>query len=182
MAGEFFSIQNDDNKNYRGIVTECNEVLKEWNITNVTAYTKKQWSRFMKQKISFRNKDELIITSQGYKKINTEDYKDGPLDMKQYIKDLNLASARIIFRRNCRLLQSVQLNFKSDPRYKSGNYLCIQCLALVHEVRHQDSQEALLGECEANSDLRQKYNLRDIQQEADFYKDILERRNQLGEG
>ena len=63
-----------------------------------------------------------------------------------------------------------------------GNYICIQCLALVPEVRHQDSQEALLGECEANRDLRQKYNLRDIQQEADFYKDILERRNQLGEG
>ena len=148
----------------------------------MTVYTRMQWSCFIKQKISSHNKDELIITSKGYKKINTEEYKNGPLVMKQYLKELNLASARIIFRRNCRLLQSVQLNFKSDPRYKSGNYLCIQCLALVPEVRHQDSQEALLGECEANRDLRQKYNLRDIQQEADFYKDILERRNQLGEG
>ena len=29
LAGEFFSIQNDENKSYRGIVTECNKVLKE---------------------------------------------------------------------------------------------------------------------------------------------------------
>ena len=74
------------------------------------------------------------------------------------------------------------MNFKNDPKYKSGNYLCIQCLALVPEVRHEDSQEALLDECQANGDLRQKYNLKDIQQEAKYYLEVLERRNQLSGG
>ena len=111
LAGEFFSIQNRD-INYKSIVTECNELLSKWNVNNVTAYTKKQWGRFMKDKIHSRNKEELILQGKEYKKINIEDYKTQPFVIKPYLNKLNLRDSRVIFRRNCQLLQSVQLNFK----------------------------------------------------------------------
>ena len=102
--------------------------------------------------------------------------------MQPYMKELNLPHSRVIYRRNCKLIQTVMMNFKSDPRYKSSDYLCIQCLDLVPEVRHQDSQEALRYYCPANSDLRMKYNLCDLKQEAAYYREIIERRNQLTGG
>ena len=136
----------------------------------------------MKQKINSRNKDELIAQSKGLKKIHTECYEKEPLKIEPYLLELNLADARVIFRRNFQLLQSVQLNFKNDPKFRAGGYLCIQCLALDPQVRHLDSQDALLDECQANRDLHVKYNLNDLQQEASFYREITERRNQLSGG
>ena len=58
LAGEFFSIQNNDAK-YKSIVMEFKEILQEWKVENVPVYTKQQWSKFMKQKINSKNKDDL---------------------------------------------------------------------------------------------------------------------------
>ena len=168
LAGSFFTIQNSD-ASFKGVVSECDAILKEWKISNVTAYTKKQWSRFIKQKIFALNKEELIFWSKDYKKINTEDYAKEPFKIKAYLGDLNLSDA-----------QSIKMNYKSS--YKSSNFLCSQCLVLDPEVKHEDTQEALLYDCQANSDLKMKYDISDLKQEAAFYREIIERRNQLSGG
>ena len=93
------------------------------------------------------------------------------------MKNLNLQNARTIFRKNCKLLQTVKLNFKSDKIFQQDGYLCDDCSALNPPVFHKDGQEELLT-CLGNMDLRIGKNLSDPKLEAEYYRAIIERRTQ----
>ena len=52
----------------------------------------------IKRKLSMKKKEDLFSMSQNYKKINVKNY-EGDLKMKDYLKNLNLESGRMIFRK-----------------------------------------------------------------------------------
>ena len=159
-----------------GIATEMFDILNSWNITNVESYTKWSFKRFMKMKIARKNTDELFEWSKGYKKINLDSY-EVDLKIKDYLKTLSLKNARMIFRQNCRLIQTIRTNFKSDKRYLSEKYLCPDCRHLETPVTHVDEQD-LLTSCEGNRDLRDGLDLRDLSQLAEYFRRVIDRRNQ----
>ena len=152
-------------------------LLESWNISNVQNYTKKQFKTFVKRKLSIKNKDDLFTESRKYKKIDLNNYQ-GELQMKSYLKDLNLESGRMIFRKNARLIKTVMMNFKSMKKYKSLKYICQDCIQMNPPVSHLDNQETLMTECLGNADLRSDLNLRDDTQLAEYLKRVIDRRIQ----
>ena len=95
-----------------------------------------------------------------------------------HILNLNLKDARVIFRRNASMLQTVRYNFKSNLRYKAENYLCPDCLHLDPQVKHADTQEQLLS-CRGNLDLRHGKILGELKDEAVYYREIIQRSVQM---
>ena len=158
-------------------MTTCSEILKNWNIENVELYNKWSWKRLMKSKLAIKNAEDLFQWGVNYKKINLENYNKNDLKMKSYLKDLSLKNARVIFRRNCGMIQTVRTNFKNDKRYKSERYLCPDCRHLEPPVSHTDKQD-LLTSCVGNRDLREGLELSDLSQLAEYFRRVIERRTQ----
>ena len=89
LAREFFEEQRK-NKDFPGLVSQCEEVLAEWNILNVEVYSKYTWKRLVKLKIKKRNKEDLLRWSETYKKVDTEKYKNQELILDPNFNSLNL--------------------------------------------------------------------------------------------
>ena len=175
LGREVYELQQR-NENLPGIIKSCKEVLIKWNALNFQDYSKYQWRKFVKRQIKSKNSKELVELSRGYKKIKTEEYENCDLQIKDYLLSLNLSDARILFRYECELVQTIHMNFKSHRRYKEENYLCPDCLTLDPPVSHTDSQEALLS-CDGNSDLRRGLNLGNQKHLATYLKAVVSRRN-----
>ena len=174
LGSQCFQIQK---RGLPGIVKEVSEILNNWNIKNVESYTKWSFKRLMKAKISIKNSEELFQWSEGYKKINLDCYNRHDLKIKEYMKTLNLKNARMIFRRNCGMIQTVRANFKNDKKFKSERYLCPDCRHLEPPVSHVDQQD-LLTSCEGNRDLREGLELSDLSQLAEYFRRVIERRTE----
>ena len=101
--------------------------------------------------------------------------------MQNYVKKLNLAKARLIFRKNCGFLKTFRMNFKNEKRYKNLGFECPDCMYLNPPVSHTDHQDFLTS-CKGNEDLRTDLNLRDISQLAKYIRRVIERRIQRGDG
>ena len=97
------------------------------------------------------------------------------MKLRPYLREMNLWDSRVMFRKNCQILQCVKMNQKSNKRYKSEGYNCNDCLALKPPVVHLDDQEALLT-CLGNSDLKLFRDLSDPKDEVSYYRDIIKRR------
>ena len=159
------------------VVSECLDQLSQWGINNIEQYSKQSWKREMKLKMKKKNFQDLLQWSKKYKKVDTEMYSNKSHEMGSYLKNLNLNDSRVIFRKNCYMLQTVRLNYKSNTRYKAEGYLCPDCLSLNPPVSHPDHQDELLT-CQGNSDIRLKWDLSDQKQEAAFYRECIARRIQ----
>ena len=99
--------------------------------------------------------------------------------MKEYLRRMNLHDSRVLFRYDFKLLQSIQMNQKSNKRYRENSYRCIDCLSVSPPVSHPDSQEALVSEvCQGNSDLRAGRRLSQPKELAMFLRAVISRRNE----
>ena len=114
LARDFFELQSSQNIK-DSVVVSCLDILKSWNITNLQSYTKPQFKRFIKKKISIKNSEELFSWAENYKKIQLSNYEKD-LKMQNYVKKLNLAKARLIFRKNCGFLKTFRMNFKNEKK------------------------------------------------------------------
>ena len=70
LANEVYKIQSQQ-KLSNCMVSECLDVLSEWNIkeNNIIHYSKKDWRELMKEKIYHRNRLQLLEKIKGYKKL-----------------------------------------------------------------------------------------------------------------
>ena len=94
---------------------------------------------------------------------------------QQYFNELSLEKSRLIFRRNCGFLGSVRMNFKQDKKYKAEKYRCPDCLNLNPPLTHTDHQDFLTS-CEGNKDLRTDLSLDKLEDLAEYFRRIIERR------
>ena len=101
--------------------------------------------------------------------------------MKDYLKELSLAKARLIFRRNCGFLGTIRMNFKQNKKYQTERYRCPDCTKLNPTQTHIDDQDNLTS-CEGNKDLRSDLNLNDLSQLAEYFKQVIERQVQRDNG
>ena len=134
----------------------------------------------IKKRISLKNAEDLFIWAQDYKKIKLENY-DQNLKIKDYLKELSLAKARLIFRKNCRFLNTIRMNFKQNKKYKSEKYKCPNCMNLNPTQTYIDDQDTLTS-CEGNKDLRSDLNLNDLSQLAEYLRRVIDRRIQRDDG
>ena len=87
---------------------------------------------------------------------------------KEYLSNLNVSDARIKFRLSSNMLQTVKMNFQSDPSYRDSLWSCNDCGKI-------DTQQHLLY-CEGYKIYRQG---KDLDNDADlvrYVKSILQHR------
>ena len=163
---------------YPGLYKICKEYLNEWGMSNVESYTKWMWKERIKKQIQAKNWRDLEEWSTKYKKITPEQVKEKKENPSAYIKTLNLHESRILFRKASSTIHTVRLNWKNNRRYREEGYDCIDCLELNPPVRHPDHQDILVtSTCQGNSDLRNTRDMSNPRDTAQFFIDLISRRN-----
>ena len=110
--------------------------------------TQLQWKTAVKKAIKVKNRNDLLamIEEKDYKKIDLVDLKKENFEMKPYMIQLNLQSARTKFAIRTKMTKTVKLNYKNDPSNKKKMWMCDDCTSV-------DSQEHILW-CPAYGHLR----------------------------
>ena len=91
---------------------------------------------------------------------------------KDYIRNSRLQDSRLLFQARCKMIKSVKMNFKNNPKFIQEHWSCPGC-ALV------DSQEHLLW-CSAYAHLREGLNLGDDGDLVGYYRNIMKLRKDEG--
>ena len=100
-----------------GLAQECQEWLVKFDIYRLDDFTKQQWKRLIKKKISEINKDDILSQIASYKKLKLEDYKDEEYKVQSYLNTLNIANARTKFKFKSFMLPTIKMSFPSDPNF-----------------------------------------------------------------
>ena len=92
--------------------------------------TKKQWSKKVKDFVFNKNRGEVLDSIRGSKKLDFEKLSSEKYEKKSYLNELDLESARILFRFHSELIPTVRKNFSSQYRRKGVSLTCPSCSKL----------------------------------------------------
>ena len=159
-----------------GIASQCQETLNDWNMGDLTKFTKYSFKKAVTTKIRKKNKDELIEKMKKYKKVDYREYEKREFKMSEYFHKLNVEDSRMRLRAKLGMVPSIRNNFRNNKKFKDENYQCPDCLALGITDKKDDQEHVLTSSCVANSDLRMGRNLDQDQDICDFFRDLVNRR------
>ena len=153
-----------------GIIHECSEFLAKFGLSDLKQFSKSQFKKVVTEKIKFLNKEKLIqlIRDKRYKKINIGKIELDNFEQKPYLNNLTLYDARLRFRIESQMVESVKMNFQSDRAFKAELWKCTAC-------GKSDSQQHLLY-CEGYKVYRKD---RDLSQDKDlvaYFRNIIQDR------
>ena len=114
-----------------------------------------------------------------YKKLNYESFSQEIFSRKKYFSTLSLENARMAFRVTSQMVPTVRKNF--TQKYKSKSLKCPSCQSGSKDDKEDDTQSHLIYECEAFTDLREQLDPDDAGSLAEFFKEVISRRLELGE-
>ena len=114
LAKEVYTLQTQ--LNLPGLVDECQDFLRDHELSAIDKYTRCQWKRLIKQIILRKNKDDLIEMSAKYKKIEYNAQTDFTT-RHHFIKELNVEDARMLFKIRTNMVPSIQMNFRNDSKF-----------------------------------------------------------------
>ena len=170
LAKQIANIQS--RMGYPGLINECEKFVLVLRLPDIrrTSLSKQQWKTTVKRRIFLKNKEDLLesIVSKDYKKLDARKLSAEKFELKPYIKSNNLHDSRLIFQSRCKMMKTVKMNFKSNPKFIQEQWRCSGCLLL-------DSQEHLLS-CAGYAHLRVG---RDLDKDSDlvaYYRSIFKLR------
>ena len=164
LAKEVLNVQ--ESLHLPGLYSECSNFLCQHGIINAELYTKVQWKRLIKAKIIEMNENELLEKCEHYKKI---DFSGEAFKCKDYIRNMRIEEARLMFKTRTKMLPTVQMNFMCDEKFADNLWTCPGC----HSSR--DSQQHLLT-CPGYANLRTGRNLDEDSDLVAYYHEILKLR------
>ena len=100
-------------------------------------FTKPMWKKKVSSAVHSKNKQDLLLLLDSYKKLDKEKLKEEEYGQKKYLKSMNITNVRTLFSARASMLTTIKANFKGDPRYAATDYMC-EC------GEHQDTQSNLL--------------------------------------
>jgi hypothetical protein len=105
--------------------------------------------------LSTKNRNDLleVMEKKNYKKIDIDELRQEKFEMKKYMSQLTMHSARTKFALRTKMTKKVRMNYKNDPANKKTLWKCDDCSSL-------DSQEHILW-CPAYGHLRLEKDLDD---------------------
>ena len=153
-----------------GILSECSDFLARFGLHDLHGFSKVHFKKLVKEKIRILNKEKIIdlVKKKQYKKVKIETLNSDDFTRKEYLSNLNVSDARIKFRLSSNMLQTVKMNFQSDPSFRDSLWSCNDCGKI-------DTQQHLLY-CEGYKIYRQG---KDLDNDADlvrYVKSILQHR------
>ena len=152
---------------YPGLVSECEVIRKELGLPDVktSKMSKMQWKRTVKEAIENRNRDDLLSSMTSYKKLDHRKLALEKYETKSYLLNNRMEDARLIFQANSKMMKTVKMNFKSNPKFIQEQWKCSACSRM-------DSQEHLLW-CSGYTPLRQGLDLDKDCDIVHYYKSII---------
>ena len=168
LAREVFQVQED--LNLPGLLQDCQEFLVKNGISNFFKYSKTQWKTLVKAEILKLNKARVLQKMIGYKKINYEKHLNEPYQLQPYLKNLNIADARLRYKLKTHMTPTIMMNFPSDIKFSEQLWTCTGCgngsdKADGQAGDRRDTQTHIMI-CPGYADLRMDKNL-------EGYKDLV---------
>ena len=138
-----------------GLVQECQKYLVQFEVIDLTKFTKTQWKNLVRQKIYTLNRDNLLHKMKSsYKKLDHKLFENEKFEQKSYLSDLHLDQARCKFRLRSFMTKTVKMNFPSDKIYKLQLWKCWHCdnIDTQSHIRHCPAYEHLRLGKDMNND------------------------------
>ena len=152
---------------------ECTEYLNELDvISDPSSFTKVQFNKLINKKIHSKNKSELLIRIQSYKKLVYSDFVEEEYGLKPYLKNMRVEDRRTYFAYRSQMLRTVQHNYKQKPEFKANNYKC---------VCGEDDIQSHLIHCSSYAHLRDGLNLEGSDEDLVKYFQLVIREREAGE-
>ena len=87
------------NNNFPGFMKEINKIIREYDLvdTEVEDHTKNSWKKIVSEQVFSHEKYELLLKLRKYRKINHKERVHEELEIRSYMKNMNLQKARMKF-------------------------------------------------------------------------------------
>ena len=153
-----------------GLSSECARFLSDLNvISDPLNFSKGHWNKLIKQKIHEKNSRDLLTRIKSYSKLEHIKFDDEEYGLKPYLENMNLKDSRILFASRCRMLHTVQCNFKQKPEYIANGHKCI-CL--------EDDKQSHLSTCSSYRHLRDGLDLESDTDLVKYYQRVIREREE----
>ena len=168
--------------------------LSDAGINDIQSYSKAQFKQVMKRHFFIKNKSDILSFSRKYKKVNYDELCNDDFKIKPYFKSLNLNQARLKFKLNSRMTNTVANNYRRDPKFKKIAYNCIGCIeqnrVQVNETEQNQTEnnqtnpkqtqildtEEHISVCLSYADLRIGRNLNETTDLVSYFQAVIKRR------
>ena len=94
-------------------------------LPNISCKTlsKLQWKKAVTKAITEKNREDLLDNiAKNYKKLDYGELSTEKFEIKDYIKNSKIEDARIIFQSKSKMLRTVKMNYKNNPKYIQANW------------------------------------------------------------
>ena len=105
----------------------------------------------MKKAIYKENENEIRKSASSYKKMKNKIKVDEPFGCKDYLQNLPISQARILFNHKYSITENIKMNYKGNPSYANSLWKCNEC-------GNQDTSSHLLW-CKGYSEQREGLDL-----------------------
>ena len=164
-------MKEQERLNFPSLRDEVVHFLAKFEVTEVSAYSKKEWKYFIKEKIEQLNREFLVEWCQKYKKLDHLSLSIEEFGMKEYFSILSLDQARVKFRERAKCLKTCKLHYPSD-------WLNIKTMFKCRHCDDVDSGDGHWKICMGYKHLREDRNLDDIFQLINYYQDVIRMRDE----
>ena len=129
-----------------------------------------QWKKIVNKTLLTKNRNDLleVMVKKNYKKIDIDEMSKENFEMKKYMSQLTMHSARTKFALRTKMTKNVKMNFKNDPANKRTLWKCDDCSSI-------DSQEHILW-CPAYGHLRIEKDLDNDKDLTWYFQQVLKSR------
>ena len=155
---------------YPGLVMECKTLIEFYQLPDAKTLSKFQWKKSVKKKIYEQNRANLLETVLSrYKKLDYNILREENLEMKDYMKSLNLPDARLKFALRSKMTKTVQMNYKGEPKFIRNGWKCQGC-------NIPDTQDHILR-CPCYQELRVGKNLQNDKDLVEYFRKVIQLRD-----
>ena len=150
---------------------EIQSFLNEYEIVDVTIFSKIYWRKFISEKIKQKNRLCLLEMAKSLKKVDYFSVACEEFKLSDYFSELSLELARTKFREVSKCMQTCRSHASSDPVNIRAMYRC-------HDCSSQDS----LGHwwvCDAYKNLRINKSKDSDKDICEFYRAVINKRQEV---
>ena len=165
LAHQFLVIQ--ERLNFPSLKDEVQEFLAEFEVFDVTKFSKKRWKVFVNDKILQKNRNFLLEGIKKYKKLDFNSLSLEEFGLKDYFFSLNLSDSRLNFRVRSKCVNTCQSHFPSKSEYVMNSFQCPQCSELeIDQLSHWH-------QCYFFKNMMEKVNTKDEKSVLIFYRSAI---------
>ena len=148
---------------------EYQNLIEKYELPDIRKFSKIQWKRLVKEKITKQNRLDLLgRIKSGFKKLDYNTLCEEKFEIKDYFKALNLPDARLKFSLRTKMTKTVQMNFKGNPRYAKNGWKCLECDT-------SDTQDHIVR-CRSYQDIRIGKDLNSDKDLVDYFRAVIKMR------